>query len=401
MSIYPSYSFQNFFKSFYASNTYIAPVDLSEKSLSDYLLEKKYPEIAAIAQRLISTPEVQKTLLEPFSRDKSLEIPEKNAILEKNGFTILNAGICNRTDQSIPVYNVIEHPDLSGWIIKAGVRIAAKAHPWIKANNDKGERATYTKEEGLLRIPMANRIAKTAEEAKIEIVIPKKGLVQYLSIDKSTDKTQKYCIVCEKIEILTYDETLQIIKKMDSKKQKEMASKISTIVKKAGIVDVSFHNIRLTPAGKIAFIDTEPVGLMVAKKTNYKKGMSVEKCARIGLFILMNQASDPACKDFRDEVEAEYKNAIAPKLSKWKIVFSILSLGLLPAIYAIVALVKMQLTKNAIKKLETIDKQYSRDILLPMPPEIFKKFIEERKPFIKQVLSYTENVLGTEPEYKG
>ncbi len=396
MSIYPSYSFSNFFNSFYASNTYIAPVDLSEKSLSDDLLEKKYPETAAIAQRLISIPEVQKTLLEPFSLNKSFEIPEKNAILEKNRFTLLNTQICNYNCQQIPVYNVIEHPDLSGWIIKAGVRIAANDHFWFKSNNDKGERAIYTKEEGLLRIPMANRIAKTAEEAKIEIVIPKKGLVQYLKIDKATDETQKYCIVCEKIEILTYDETLQIIKKMDSKKQKEMANKISTIVKKAGIVDASFHNIRLTPAGKIAFIDTEPVGLMVAKKNNYKKGISIEKCARIGLFILMNEASDPACKDFRDEVEAEYKNAIVPKLSKWKIVFSILSLGLLPAIYAIVALVKMQLTKNAIKKLKTIDQQYSRDTFPPMTPEIFKKFVEERKPFIEQVLSYTENVLGTE-----
>ncbi|MGR3951953.1 MAG: hypothetical protein QRY74_03465 [Chlamydia sp.] len=74
--------------------------------------------------------------------------------------------------------------------------------------------------------------------------------MRYAIIDKATDSTQKYCIVCEKIEILTYEKRLQTVQEMDSKKTERNSKKICTIVKKAGIAEASFHNIRLTPSRK-------------------------------------------------------------------------------------------------------------------------------------------------------
>ncbi|MGR3951952.1 MAG: hypothetical protein QRY74_03460 [Chlamydia sp.] len=88
---------------------------------------------------------------------------------------------------------------------------------------------------------------------------------------------------------------------------------------------------------------------MVANNLKSKRGSSVEKCATIGLFNLMYQVSDSTFKGFQNAVEPEYKKAIAPQLSKWEIAFSILTLGVLTVIYAIVALVKRKLTKDVIK----------------------------------------------------
>ena len=56
--------------------------------------------------------------------------------------------------------------------------------------NDKNEKAFFTQEESLLRIEMANRIAKVAREAGIDIVVPKKRLVSYANLDGVTEVTK-------------------------------------------------------------------------------------------------------------------------------------------------------------------------------------------------------------------
>src|SRR5580700_3554290 len=107
----------DFFRSFYYSNTYLPPVDLSEQVLSEHLLEKEDPQTAAIAQKLISHPEVQQVL----SARKTLnavEINRRDQILQKQGFQPLCA--VQRPDGSlVPTIDVIEHPDLPSWVIKS------------------------------------------------------------------------------------------------------------------------------------------------------------------------------------------------------------------------------------------------------------------------------------------
>lgn len=378
-------TFSDFFKSLYYSNTYVPSVDLSEQEVSQYLLENENPKAAAIAQRLISEPEVRQVLSEPLTYDLEVAVPERNAALQRHGFKLLSRKPNLQTGKMVPFYSVIEHDDLQGWIIKSGATRIPKGQILVgPLNIHINEMALFTEEESLLRIEMANRIQKVAQEANIDVVIPKKKLVAYSHVDGVTDPCRKYCVLCEKINILSVEDTVQAIKKMDAEHQREIARKISTIVQKAGLVDASFDNIRLTPDGKLAFIDTEPGGLMVVKKPGLwnqlfgAKGASVEKCARIGLYSLMNQATqamrgtaahpllglsvEMGLEEFHKQVENDYEIISEPKLSAWKITLSVLSLGLIPLINIIIAFVKTILTENVFKKLRAMDAKHAEKV---------------------------------------
>ncbi|MBS4167681.1 hypothetical protein [Parachlamydia sp. AcF125] len=413
-------TFSEFFKSFYYSNTYVPPVDLSKQGVSKHLLETENPEAAATAQRLISNPEVQQVLSEPLTYDLTERVPRRNAMLERHEFKLLSTK-STLQGQPLPFYSVLEHEDLPGWIIKSGATRVPKGQFTMGPFNDRNEMAFFTDEESLLRIKMANRIAKVAQEANIQVVLPKKKLVAYANSDGVTEPTRKYCVVCEKIDILSAEDTFLTIRGMDAVHQKEIARKISIIVQKAGFVDASFDNIRLTPDGKIAFIDTEPVGLMVAKKSGLwhklfgPKGASVEKCARIGLWGLMRQSAErgpdgtslgsakAGLEEFHKQVKSDYEKAVVPKLSKWKITVSIFSLGLIPLVNAVVALVKTQLTKRVFKKLQLMDaklKEKVQNYLKKKVPEessflnlncVFTKKQQEISPKIQEAMQTLQN----------
>ena len=413
--------FVDFFKSFYYSNTYVPPVDLGDQNLSKYLLKREDSETESIAQRLISNPEVRSVLSAPLSYDLE-KINLNNEVLKKHGFKLLSSKplIGNATQQSTPFYSVVEHDQLPGWVIKSGATRIPKDKLVLGPLNDKNEMAIFVEEESVLRIEMAERIAKVAQKAKIDVVIPRKRLVTYSNLEGVNEVSRKYCIVCEKINVLSTEDTVQSIKKMDADHQKEIARKISTIVQTAGLVDASFDNIRLTADGRLAFIDTEPAGLMVAKKSGLlnrlfcsSRGASVEKCVRIGLFTLMNQTSraargaaalsddgsvEPGLEAFRQEIENDYKRLSSPKISKWKVTVSVLSLGLIPLMNVVRALAKTQLTKRVFKKLASIDRTFTSQAFsfVFVDSEKQKQMVEnyqrQRCPFAKRFFAYTEGV---------
>lgn len=390
--------FSDFFNSLYYSNTYTSPVDLSDKALSKHLLASEDAEAANKAQQLISDPEVQRVLSEPLSY-KPEKIQENNQVLTDRGFKLLSSKPVGT--EKIPFYSVIEHDELNGWIIKSGAVRVPKDQFIIGPVNDKNEMALFTEEESLLRIAMAQRITKVANKANIEVIVPKKKLVAYNNLDGVTEATRKYCVVCEKINILSVDETIQAIKNMDTAHQKEVAKKIAKIVKKAGLVDASFDNIRLTPEGKLAFIDTEPAGLMVVKESN-SKSASVEKCARIGLYTLMHQTSqiirqtgntldvEPGLEAFREQTEKEYEKVSTPKLSKWKIALSVVSIGLIPLINVVVALIKKASFERNLDKLATLDKQMQERLPSLAEAEqiqIINEYQAKRAPLARKLFS--------------
>ncbi len=370
-----------FFCSFYHVNTYLPLVDLSPNKLDRHLFKNEHPKEAAIAQRLISVPEVQQILSSPLAYEMD-KIRERNAILEKYGFKLLSSKP-GGDGNSVPFYSVSEHGELPGWIIKSGAIRVTEDRFVVGPHDDRNEMVFFTAEDSLLRIAMVERIKQIAEECNIEVVIPKKKLVEYANLEGVTEPTRRYCVICEKIEVLSVEDTVEAIKAMKADQQRETARKIATLVKKVGFVDASFHNIRLTPNGKIAVIDTEPAGLLMVKQPGYEPGLldswsiprgaSVEKCGRIGLFSLMGQTlkgcsltgkdksdaleCEPGLEIFRKEVETHYQKAVCPKLSKERIVLSIVSLGILPLIYAIIALVKTIRAENAFDKLMGIDRK--------------------------------------------
>lgn len=356
-------NFFNYFKSFYYSNTYLPPVDLSDQSLSKHLLEKIEPKAAEVAQRLISDPEVQKVLSEPLSYDLEKEVPIRNTILTSRGFILLSQKTNLLTAKNVPFYSVSKHPDLPGWIIKAGAS-RVEDDLLIGPYDDKWEMAFFKKEESLCRIEMVNRVAKAALDAGIEIVTPTKKLVKYANVENAVAPTEKYCVLCQEVDILSSKDTVEAVEKMDVAAQRDLAKKISKIIKKSGLVDASFNNIRLTPEGKPAFIDTEPAGLMVAKKPGLwnrlfpSRGASVEKCARIGLHSLKQSTSClPKLEAFSEEVSSQYKAfADSPKLSKWKIGISITSFGIIPLIQAITSFIMTTSIKRLSQKMNKMDK---------------------------------------------
>lgn len=209
-------TFSDFFKSFYYSNNYVPSVDLSEEKLSRHLLKNENKKAAATAQALISKPDVQQVLSEPLTYDLVEAVPKRNAILQQHGFKLLSSKDNLLTGERIPFYSVIEHDKLQGWIIKSGATRIPKNQVLLGPFNDRNEMAIYTDEESLLRIEMANRVQQIAREAHIDVVVPKKKLVAYSNVNGVTEPTRKYCVICEKIDILSAKDTLQTIKDMDA-----------------------------------------------------------------------------------------------------------------------------------------------------------------------------------------
>ncbi len=399
-------SFFDFFQSFYYENTYLPPVDLSEKALSPYFLQTEDPLSANKIQGLISDPEVRSALSEPLTYDFE-KARKKSEILIKKGFKPLSVkSLKGPTGPLSPFYSVLEHDKIKGLIIKTGAIRVLESDFIPGPMNDKNEMARCQQEESLLRIAMANRIAKIAKEAEIEVVLPKKRLVSYADSDAIASPTEKYCIICEKLDVLSFEQTVQAIKNLNIEAQKELARKITTIVEKAGLVDASFHNIRLTPEGKVAVIDTEPMGLMVMKKSGLRnvffpaRGSSVEKCARIGLFVLMYQTTkarddkaggdrmiDPELQGFHDYVEKEYKRVSNPKLSYQKIMLSIASFGIIPIVVAVAALVKSIWARITFEKIQ--DLKFDSQEKQPDPFFLLKKSRMDR---VQNTKLYSEKI---------
>ena len=144
---------------------------------------------------------------------------------------------------------------------------------------------------------MAEWIKQVAKAENIDVVVPDKGFVSYDNVVEETDPTRKYCVVCEKIDVLSGLDTFMHIAQMGKRDQIAIANEISRLVTKTGLTDASFGNIRLLNGElenkRFAIIDTEPVGLMVPKKPGLwnrffgPNGMSVEKGACIGLANLL------------------------------------------------------------------------------------------------------------------
>jgi len=407
-------TFKDFFRSFYYENTYLPRVDLSDKALSEHLLEKVDKPGAEIVQRLMSNPEVQKVFSEPLSYDLEKEIPEKNEILKRHGFDLL----CTRKNQQgevTPYYDIVEHPHFQGRLIKSGAARVPEGQLHMGPCNQQMEVTFYQKEESLLRIALANRIREVAKKLNIDVVVPEEKLVAYANVDGITDLTRKYCLVCEKIEVLSVDDTIEYIASMDEQHQRELAKNISKIAQEVGLVDASFRCIRLTPEGKLAFIDTEPAVMMIAEPKNPSlwnrvfgpKGASVQKCARIGLFTFLTQIPlDDRLKNFRSEVIKHYHETYVNTLniSYWKIVkLTVLSAGLIHLIYAISALVYLRFAKKEYEISKKMDDSFDSE-----GPALTSKSVEERQrkvkeykekrtPHVKRFYEYIEGVPYTLP----
>ncbi len=331
----------DFAKSFFYQNTYTPPVDLSDAGLKPHLLANVDPETAQAAQKVLSAPDVRKMFSKPLSYD-SCNVYFHISALEDNGFTTLSTKPSTNSDKQHPFYNVVEHKDVPGYVIKSGAdRIPTDQYIMGPNNPHLDELSHFTAEDSLMRIAMAARIQRVSQEYNLGVHVPKKYVVQLPESDSETKPTRKYCVLSEKVDIPSPDQTMKNIVGMDKEAQRQLARRISTLVTKVGMADATFENIRVDSKGKITVIDTEPAGLMVAKQSEHKnwffysKGHSVEKCARIGLYSLAYSAKAKELDTFSKVVHEEYSKVSSPKLSMWKITLAVAGMALVPVIHAI------------------------------------------------------------------
>lgn len=377
-------SVRDFFQSYFYSNTYLPTVDISDKALEKKLLSHIDAKAAAKAQELISKPEVQKILSEPLTFEKD-HILQNNAVLEKHGFKLLSAKYMDaNSSDTIPFYSVVEHPELPGWVIKSGADRVLEDCFMQGPYNELREMAHFTSEDSLLRIPMAERIEEVAKDAKIKVVVPKKGYVAYANVDPNDKQTKKYCIVCEKVKVLSKKEMIQKVLSMTPIEQKTLAQRICLLILKAGIADgAAADNMRLNEKGELVFLDTEPSGLLKARKGLWDRifghGASIEKSARIGLAILFKQSSQViGLENFSNSVREIMNAANKPKLSKWKIALNIATFGLYSLVCLVMSVAKVYFTKKNFKKYKELDIAFQN-----RSREIQTKPIEEQKKLLK------------------
>jgi len=322
----------DYFRSFYYSNTYMDPVDLDQDLPTKYACPDD--NVRQMAQRTMSSPEVQKLFSDPLSFERPV-IDQKNAVLERNGFQILGQKAANGT--VFPFYNVAESPDLPGWVLKATGDRVPKDLLLATLVNDQHEVIRFSSYESLLRLKMNQRLREECND----VFIPKEYAIPYSDhVHSGSDISRSYFIISEKLDVLSHEETVQAVKRMSNEKQVQLAQRIVPIVKK-GYADAGFPNIRLTRNGALAIVDTEPVGLFVYKNDpDVKRGHTVEKCARVGLFMLKTYAAQMGLYAFSKEVDRHYQASLSD-YSVTKIILSILC-PLIPLVLLIIAVINTQ-----------------------------------------------------------
>ncbi len=324
----------DYFRSFYYPSTHLSSIDL-DQSITQHSCP--HPNVVEVAQRLVALPGVQKVLSDPFSFQPD-EITRRNKVLQDQKFQILaQKSIIEIDPEMIHFYGVSEHPDLPGWVIKAAGHRVPQDQMVLGLINDHGEMNQFTAFESLLRLTMNQRIRQVARDLEIDLVVPDEYAVPYLD-PGAGDASRRYFVISKKLPLKSKNEPVSHISGMSSGDQRELARKISLLIKNIGFADASFDNIRFTEDGRLAFIDTEPAGLLVAKGDPlHTKGHSVEKCARIGLFKFKTSADQRRLDGVSQEVDRHYQKSLK-EVSITRIVLSIIC-PLIPLVLLVIAVV--------------------------------------------------------------
>ncbi|MGR3952195.1 MAG: hypothetical protein QRY74_04800 [Chlamydia sp.] len=393
-------SFSAFFSAYYHSNTHLKPVDLEHNMLSHNKLE----DLQKVAIQNFMSKEERQTAF-------SLSIPHRinfSGAIDKKEQTLSLKSACSllyRENKQEKIRQLQESPIPEIRIESGAISISPdRSAPFV--SNDRGDTLFLQKEDSLLRIAMAHRLAKVALDTKIELVIPERVPVRYIHLPtsesvNSQDKnpTGKCCIAYkEDLSILSQINTIRRIEAMSSEEQQKLARDISTIIQKAGMANASFEYIRLTTDGKLACINPLPAGLMIAKRDGLPDGLlqrnsvSVEKCARVGLYSLKEASNREKLAPFHKQIEDDYKKAVTPTISKWKIAFSILSLGILPLIQVIIALAKREITKKTAAEIEKIERECQLT-LIQKASDLIKATSEDPTLSLKQLKELYETLV--------
>lgn len=200
-----------------------------------------------------------------------------------------------------------------------------------------GELCRSTCYDDLLELALIKRIEK---------VYPK--LVPICSIGEldpqAVQTEQRFCLIRENRPLKDPAGTLNFLASQSEKAQLSLAKEICHYIKEIGVADATFDTINVDTLDQLVFKKLRPLGLFVAKNDNQRtRGHSVEKCARVGLFTLMQATHDqlkhyPKLAPFAQEVKRQYYKSLSD-YSWFKITLSILC-PLIPLILLIISIYK-------------------------------------------------------------
>lgn len=198
---------------------------------------------------------------------------------------------------------VLEHPELNGWLMKGGGQ-HKEAMVWTKVG-----KSTSNMYDNIMRVFMAERLSKVIKEDQLDIVIPEKRLLPSNKEETAAGLHKKYYVFSKKLDVLSGSQTTDTLRKMPEDPQRKVARGICQLIKRTGLMDNHFGNIRWsTTLKKTVILDTEPIGLLIATTDSSSKiTNTVEKCALIGLhhfkYTLNQLPSDENLPIFIKEVD--------------------------------------------------------------------------------------------------
>jgi len=345
-------TFLDIYRSNFLPRTYCFLEDPLEEWIETYSFEKHHPELVDSLKNIFIKAKISSIFSDPLSYDED-QIRRNVQELSQNHFQFL-ASKRLRTGTIIPYYTAVEHPRLPGWVLKpCGSKIPESSFIFGPANSI-NDMAYFHPHDGLFRIPMKERIRRIAQIENIPIKLPQKFYARIPFCNKQNSQ-ENYFVIAEKMEVLSIQQTYESIRSMSTAQQTLLAYRLGRLIQLSGFLDASMSNIRLTPEGAIAIIDTEPAGFLKERGdlprffwSAYGHQGTLEKSGRIGLHLLRDQFCDkgvvtssgkavalPGFESFKEMLDSMIDQDTSLKPTFKSKVLSVLSFGVFPLIWLI------------------------------------------------------------------
>jgi hypothetical protein len=229
--------------------------------------------------------------------DKELQKYLSEEIISKNPFK-KNANPFIGLEEDLPFRNFTV---LSPGVLEKDERILKRTSP-MKHRVQYEEHLVATERlDGILRPIMGKRMQKMSEEEGLDIKIPFSFLLEYPDLVEDIDEPfSRYCVICEKLDVLSGEETSEIVQNMSEDQQIDLARRICCFIEKTGYVDAHYGNFRFTVKGELACIDEESFGLLRLEGFESVQNIPFEKYVEIGLqtFLQKGCFHSEAMKEF-------------------------------------------------------------------------------------------------------
>lgn len=159
-----------------------------------------------------------------------------------------------------------------------------------------------------LRVVMNHRLKKEVQDKKLNVIIPDEYLVDAPEPNRKNNSKvncKDFFVVSEKLDILSYDDTIKELRLFEPKKQKEIANTICRLIYHSGFMDAHMSNIVLTRDKRLAIVDTEGQSLFHDTTENYSP-ISLSNARIVGLEEFISRSKESGLPDVFTQTAKKY-----------------------------------------------------------------------------------------------